>query len=334
MSDSILSIHNLSVKFPSLERTVHAIRGCSFDIGPGEIVGLVGESGSGKSVTSLAALGLLPGSADIEGSIIVDGQEIVGRSEAELEAIRGNKVAMIFQNPLTALNPFFKVGKQAVDAVCRQSNISRSAGREEILKAFGDVKLPDPAIAFNKYPHQMSGGQLQRVMIAMALACKPNLLIADEPTTALDVTVQAQIILLLRELTQHSNLSILFITHDLGVIASLCDRVCVMYAGQIVETGTTEQVLGAPGHPYTVKLMHTVPEVGSVQTELEFIPGQVPDLSKPQPGCAFAARCTLVSDQCWQQVPARREISPCQFVSCHHVAGDVQLEAVSTGGHR
>lgn len=332
MTRPVLSIHNLNVKFPSLERNVHAIRGCSFDVGPGEIVGLVGESGSGKSVTSMAALGLLPNSAELSGSIKIAGQEMIGRSEAELRELRGNKATMIFQNPLTALNPFFKVGKQAVDAVCRLSVTSRREGKIRVLKAFDDVALPDPKVAFNKYPHQMSGGQLQRIMIAMAIACKPDLLIADEPTTALDVTVQAQIILLLRELARKNNLSILFITHDLGVIASMCDRVAVMYAGQIVETGTVEQVLGIPGHPYTEKLMQTVPVVGAIQSTLTYIPGQVPDLSLPQPGCAFASRCEKVSDQCWQLAAAKREIRADQFVSCHNISGDITFDEIVAGG--
>jgi len=332
MSDTVLSIQDLTVDFCSFERTVHAVRGCSFDVKRGEIMGLVGESGSGKSVTSMAALGLMATSAELSGSVRVNGQEIIGASAAELRAIRGNKISMIFQNPLTALNPFLRVGRQAVDAVCAQGDIRRPEGQARILEAFGEVRLPDPEIAFNKYPHQMSGGQLQRVMIAMALACQPDLLIADEPTTALDVTVQAQIIILLRELAKKVNLSVLFITHDLGVIASLCDRVAVMYAGQIVESGTTEQVLCAPAHPYTTKLMQTVPEIGSLKSELSYIPGQVPDLARPVSGCAFVDRCDMVMDRCRTLAPAVSEIKAGQMVRCHHAATPAQAEKVQIGG--
>lgn len=333
MSENILSITDLNIAFPSLEKTVHAIRGCSLTVRKGEILGLVGESGSGKSVTSMAALGLLETGTLISGSILLSGREVVGRTDEELEDIRGSRAAMIFQNPLTALNPFLKVGQQLVDAISINLNCSKSEAKVIALQSFEDVRLPDPEIAFNKYPHQMSGGQLQRVMIAMALSCGPDLLIADEPTTALDVTVQAQIILLLRELAEKKNLSILFITHDLGVIASLCDRVAVMYAGRIVETGSVRQVLKQSMHPYTQNLMKTVPEVGRTGGDLTYIPGQVPDMSIPISGCAFAARCDRATDICHGQPPAvRQSTDTAHSASCHHVEGELSLVEIMNGG--
>ncbi|WP_025897164.1 ABC transporter ATP-binding protein [Sneathiella glossodoripedis] len=332
MTENVLSITNLNIAFPSLDKVVHAIRGCSFNIRQGEILGLVGESGSGKSVTSMAALGLLEKSTLISGSILLSGREVVGRTDAELEGIRGSSAAMIFQNPLTALNPFLKVGRQLTDAIVINQHCCKREAKIIALKSFEDVRLPDPEIAFEKYPHQMSGGQLQRVMIAMALSCGPDLLIADEPTTALDVTVQAQIILLLRELAVKKKLSILFITHDLGVIASLCDRVAVMYAGQIIETGDVRQVLKQPMHPYTRNLMQTVPEVGRTDVHLNYIPGQVPDMSVSIKGCAFASRCDNATDICRDQMPAMRRSTDTHFAICHHVEGDLALVEANSEG--
>ncbi|MBO0332624.1 ABC transporter ATP-binding protein [Sneathiella sp. CAU 1612] len=332
MSDKVLEIRNLNVTFPSLERNVHAIRNCTLHVNRGEILGLVGESGSGKSVTSMAALGLLGSSARVKGNIRVVGREIIDRSEAELQEIRGRKVAMIFQNPFTALNPFFQVGRQVMDALLNSHFMSKEEARKRVFQAFKDVRLPDPEIAFNRYPHQMSGGQLQRVMIAMALVCEPELLIADEPTTALDVTVQAQIILLLRELVAKKNLSILFITHDLGVVAALCDRVAVMYAGMVVESGPVVDVLATPSHPYTSALMKTVPALGQTKDDLSYIPGQVPDMSVPIIGCAFAERCTKVSEVCHKQAPPRRAVLTDQFSFCHNASGPVALDEIVAGG--
>jgi oligopeptide/dipeptide ABC transporter ATP-binding protein len=303
MKDYLLQIRDLQVTFPSLGQNVYAIRNCSLDVERGSIVGLVGESGSGKSVTSLAIMGLLERHAEISGSILLNKEEMIGENEEGLRVIRGSQIAMIFQNPMTALSPFFRVGQQVVDAICSNSRINRNEGRKRAIAAFHDVFLPDTHLLFDKYPHQMSGGQLQRVMIAMAIACEPDLLIADEPTTALDVTVQAQIILLLRDLSVKKKLSILFITHDLSVVASLCDNVAVMYAGQIVETGTVTEVLNSPAHPYTQKLTQAVPKIGSLEAELQYIPGNVPDLSLLQKGCSFSNRCHLVLEECKVENP-------------------------------
>ena len=232
---TVLTIDDLHVRFPVLGGELHAVRGVSLSVATGDIVGLVGESGSGKSVTAMACLGLVPGSARVTGRVEVAGREVVDRTERELRGLRGGVAAMIFQNPATAMNPFFTIGRQLVDVIRRHSADTRDRARRSAIEALESVRLPDPDLALAKYPHQMSGGQLQRVMIAMAIACKPRLLIADEPTTALDVTIQAQIIHLIRDLVRERDLSVLFITHDLGVVASLCDHVAVMYAGSIVE---------------------------------------------------------------------------------------------------
>ncbi len=323
----VLEITDLKVSFPGLFKTVQAVRSIDLNIGVGEIHGLVGESGSGKSITAMSCLGLLPDSAVVEGSVKVTGHEINGTPEKQLARLRGGGAAMIFQNPMKALNPFFSVGQQMFDVIRCHRDLSKNEIRAEAEKALQAVQLPDPHLALKKYPHQMSGGQLQRVVIAMALACRPRLLIADEPTTALDVTVQAQIITLLRALARDHDLAILFITHDLGVVASLCDRVSVMYAGEVVESGSVGDLFANPSHPYTRKLMSTVPKLGLGEQSLDFIPGQVPDMSSPPAGCAFNPRCDMATDACLQ--PANKvlvvskdtDVSGKHWAACHHVTG-------------
>jgi peptide/nickel transport system ATP-binding protein len=317
MSAPVLHISNLHVKFPGLLRTVQAVRGIDLEVPGGTVTGLVGESGSGKSMTAMAALGLIPSPGIVSGSIKVDGQEVVGRDDSELRQLRGGKAAMIFQNPMKALNPFFTVGQQMTDAIRCHLPHDKSAAITAATEALQSVHLPDAELALNKYPHQMSGGQIQRVMIAMALACQPKVLIADEPTTALDVTVQAQIISLLRELAASQDRTILFITHDLGVVASLCDNVAVMYAGEIVETGTVAEIFASPQHPYTRKLMSTVPRLGGGQSNLDFIPGQVPDMGFLPAGCAFHPRCERADDDCGVSAPDFMEMTAGHKVACH-----------------
>ncbi|GAB5467555.1 MAG: ABC transporter ATP-binding protein [Rhodospirillales bacterium] len=325
MAEPLLQIRDLTVAFPKLDRRVQALRGCSLSLDKGEILGLVGESGSGKSMTALACLGMVPPPGRVEGSITLDGQEIVGCPESELARVRGGLAAMIFQNPGKSLSPFFTTGRQMTDAIRCHRALDGEEARSVALEALQAVRMPDPAMAMDKYPHQMSGGQLQRVVIAMAMACEPRLLIADEPTTALDVTIQAQIIVLLRELAATRGWTILFITHDLGVVASLCDRVAVMYAGQVVETGQVEAVFDAPAHPYTRRLMETVPKLGQGKETLVHIPGQVPDMAAPPPGCAFHPRCHLASATCRESAPELRRqpgaADPTShLVACHHPA--------------
>ncbi len=268
-------------------------------------------------MTAMSCLGLVPKPSYTNGSVKVAGQEIVGANKATLNQLRGGTSGMIFQNPMTALNPFIPIGDQFNDAIQSSSSDSRKAARQKALDVLESVYIPNPEQTLNKYPHQLSGGQLQRIMIAMVIACKPQLLIADEPTTALDVTIQAQVLLLIRELALKNQLAILFITHDLSVVATLCDRVAVMYAGSIVETGAVVDVFENPAHPYTKKLLQTVPAIGKNKSRLEFIPGQVPDMSNLPSGCAFQSRCESVMDKCRVESPAAIELNSTHKVVCH-----------------
>ncbi len=328
--DILLRVDGLTVTFPLFGRTVRAVDGCDLMVRRGEVLGLVGESGCGKSMTSLACLGLVPEPGVVGGSIALDGKEVVGRTDAELADYRGGEAAMIFQNPMTALNPFFTVGDQLTAAIRCHRPGNRAQLIEAAVEALRSVRLPDPELALKRYPHQLSGGQLQRVMIAMALACRPRLLIADEPTTALDVTIQAQIIVLLRDLARTESLSILFITHDLGVVASLCDRVAVMYAGSIVEQGPVSGILKTPAHPYTRRLLATVPDVrhrSDADDDLTVIPGEVPDLAWPPSGCRFHPRCEAATELCRNEQPGRSEIGIGHMACCHHTRSPVRLVA-------
>jgi len=318
---TVLDMRDLHVRFPQLGRTVHAVRGCNLKLEAGRILGLVGESGSGKSVTALSCLGMVPRPGQVSGSVMVAGRQVVGGTDRELQGLRGRGAAMIFQNPATTLNPFFTVGQQLTHVIRHHLGLDQTGARRAAIASLNSVRLPDPEIALSKYPHQMSGGQAQRVVIAMAIACKPQLLIADEPTTALDVTIQAQIILLLEELVRAHDLAVLFITHDLGVVASLCDRVAVMYAGSVVEEGDVETVFANAAHPYTRRLLETVPAIGAGHTELVSIQGQVPDLARLPSGCPFHPRCTLVSNVCRSDVPHFRSIGERHGVACHHAHG-------------
>ncbi len=330
MSEEVLAIRDLRIEFPELFRTVEAVRGADLSVRRGEIMGLVGESGCGKSMTAMACLGLVPPPGRVSGHVSVDGFEVVGRPDRELLPVRGGLAAMIFQNPGKALNPFFTIGRQLTDVIRLHHRHGERESREVALEALRSVHLPDPEIALGRYPHQLSGGQLQRAMIAMALACEPKVLIADEPTTALDVTIQAQVIVLLRELADARGLTILFITHDLGVVGSLCDRVSVMYAGRVVEVGSVRDVLESPAHPYTRKLLATVPKLGDGHSELAFIPGQVPDMAFPPSGCAFHPRCERASPVCTKSDPDGRDLGAMHRVACHHAHGGGETEAPGT----
>ena len=332
MTAPALRIDDLHVRFPDFVRTVQAVRGVSLTVQPGEVFGLVGESGSGKSITALSCLGLVPPPGQVTGSVAVTGREVVGRGDRELADMRGGTAAMIFQNPATAMNPFLSIGRQMSDVIRAHRALDPKQAREAAEAAIAAVHIPDPALALKKYPHQLSGGQLQRVMIAMAMACEPRLLIADEPTTALDVTIQAQILGLLRELADDTGLAILFITHDLGVVAALCDRVAVMYGGLIVESGAVARVFAAPAHPYTLKLLETVPEVGQGKDELVYIAGQVPDMAVPPDGCTFHPRCDKATDICVRRRPESRAAHDGGGVACHHAIGIPTLDLVAEQG--
>ena len=331
MTGSLLEIRDLRIEFPSLERTVKAVRGADLDVAKGEVMGLVGESGSGKSMTALACLGLVPPPGRVTGSVRLDGHEVVGASEAENERLRGAVAAMIFQNPGKALNPFFTLGRQLTDAIARVRVIPRAEAEQAALAALTEVRIGDPKVALHKYPHQVSGGQLQRVMIAMALACRPQLVIADEPTTALDVTIQAQVIVLLRDLAREHGLTVLFITHDLGVVGSLCDRLAVMYAGRVVESGPVDSLFASPAHPYTASLLRAVPMLGRGRSVLTQIPGTVPNMAAPPPGCAFHPRCPSAGPRCSAEDPVAKEVAGLRSVACHYplAAPGAAAEAVA-----
>jgi peptide/nickel transport system ATP-binding protein len=290
---SFLSVRDLHVRFSTEDGIVKAVNDLSFDVERGKTLGIVGESGSGKSVTNLAILGLHnPRSTEITGQITLDGQELTGASEKTLESLRGNKMAMIFQDPLTALSPYYTIGRQISEPYRKHTGVSKREARERAIEMLEKVGIPHPKSRVDDYPHQFSGGMRQRAMIAMALVCNPDLLIADEPTTALDVTVQAQILDLLKDLQQEFGSAIIFITHDLGVIANMADDIMVMYGGRAVERGTTGEVLRAPQHPYTWGLLSSMPRLGGdVHQKLRPIEGTPPSLLNPPSGCAFHPRC-------------------------------------------
>ena len=330
----LLEIRDLRIEFRSLEQRVQAVRGATLTANQGEILGLVGESGSGKSLTALACLGLVPRPGVATGSVVLDGHEVIGAPEEANVALRGSVAAMIFQNPGKSLSPFFKLGRQMVDAISTVRRIARTEAQAEAEEALTAVRIADPHLAMEKYPHQVSGGQLQRVMIAMALACEPKLLIADEPTTALDVTIQAQVIVLLRDLARERGLTVLFITHDLGVVGSLCDHLAVMYAGRVVEAGPVADVFAAPAHPYTASLLNAVPALGRGGMKLTQIPGQVPNMAAPPPGCAFHPRCSSMTERCRRADPVMTVTSPGRTLACHNPVGRPASRVVAVEGAR
>ncbi|MFI0416923.1 ABC transporter ATP-binding protein [Spongiactinospora sp. 9N601] len=313
MTAPFLSVRDLTVDFSTEDGVVHAVNGLSFDIEKGTTLGIVGESGSGKSVTNLAILGLHdPDFTTISGEIVLDGQELIGASRRELERLRGNKVAMIFQDPLTSLSPYHTVGRQIGETYRKHTGASRAKARQRAIEMLGRVGIPQPQSRVDDYPHQFSGGMRQRVMIAMALVCDPDLLIADEPTTALDVTVQAQILDLLRDLQEQMGTAIIMITHDLGVVTSAAHEVLVMYAGRAVERGTVREVLGSPRHPYTWGLLSSLPRLSApVDVPLVPVRGTPPSLLNVPPGCPFHPRCDYTAlagpGLCGQERP---ELSP------------------------
>lgn len=306
MCRKLLEIKDLTTIFHTDSGLVKAVNNVSLEIGMGEILGVVGESGCGKSVTSLSVMGLIPEPPGriASGEILFQGCDLRKATEKELRQVRGRDIAMIFQEPMTSLNPVFTIGSQILEVIRLHSDLSRQDARKRVIESLESVSIPDPERRYSEYPHQLSGGMRQRVMIAMALACNPKLLIADEPTTALDVTIQAQILDLLLDLRKRLGLAILFITHDLGVVAEITDRVAVMYAGKIVETGSTSEIFKSPLHPYTRGLLRSVPRVSDnmdLKTEsnrLETIEGSVPSLADLPPGCAFQPRCSEQTDPC------------------------------------
>ncbi len=313
--DALLIVDDLVVHFHSREGVVKALDGVSFYIKPREIVGLVGETGSGKTVTALSIMRLLaPNARIIRGRIIFEGQDLLKLDRESMRKIRGRKISMIFQEPRAALNPVLPIGFQLREALEAHRNVTRKEAEQEIISMLRKVRLPDPYRLLRRYPHELSGGMAQRVMIAMALLMKPKLLIADEPTSALDVTVQAQILELIRELVRDIGASVLFITHDLGVAAEICDKVAVMYAGSVVEYGSIYDIYEEPLHPYTSGLLASIPRPGR---ELVTIKGEIPNLVNPPKGCRFHPRCPYARDICRREKPKVTMMGEDRFVACH-----------------
>ena len=317
--DAILQVENLTTSFLTSNGEVQAVRGVSFSVGKGEILGIVGESGSGKSVTSMSILRLLADTARIkDGSILFEGEDLTKASKKKLREIRGNKISMIFQDPMSSLNPLIPVGKQVSEMIkIHHPKMGKEERKAQVMELFAKVRIPEPEKRYHSFPHEFSGGMRQRVMIAMALANKPELLIADEPTTALDVTIQDQILRQLRELDKEYGASIIFITHDLGVVAELCDRVLVMYGGLIMEEARIEDIFERPGHPYTMGLLHSIPDVEQEKSErLEPIPGSPPDMTNPPAGCPFAPRCSYARKVCAGSLPDFVEVGEGHRTRC------------------
>jgi len=318
---ALLEVKNLQTHFPTREGVVKAVNGVSFHIEEGELLGLVGESGCGKSITALSIMGLVSDPGEIVGgSIVFNGKQLLEASEDEMRQLRGNDIGMIFQDPMTSLNPVYKVGEQIAEALRLHRGLSRAEAWDAAIESMKEVSIPSPERRVNDYPHQLSGGMRQRVMIAMALACDPELLIADEPTTALDVTIQAQILELLNELRKTRKLSVLLITHDLGVVAETADRVCVMYTGKVVEEAPVEEIFESPRHPYTKGLLNSVPKLsvaGIKKVErLSTIEGVVPSPSELPVGCHFEPRCSERMDRCKDKPIDFIEIGPATRVRC------------------
>lgn len=320
MSAPLLEVQDLQTEFRTPGGVVQAVRGVSFRVERGETVGIVGESGSGKSVTALSLMGLIPNPPGriVGGSIKLDGEELIGKPAKEWQRLRGAKMAMVFQDPFSSLNPTMTLGEQVAESLRLHTGASRADAREQVIRLFQSVRIPEPEARYRQYPHQISGGQRQRIMIAIAFACNPELLLADEPTTALDVTVQAQVLTLMAELQKRSDAGVVLITHDLGVVAEVCDRVLVMYAGRVVECGTVEQIFRDPKHPYTQGLLESLPQIDSDRSRrLPSIPGQPPDLAHLAPGCPFFDRCPRrMPDICTLHEPAPSEPASGQWVRC------------------
>jgi oligopeptide/dipeptide ABC transporter ATP-binding protein len=314
----LLTVEDLRVQFWTSRGTVHAVNGISFDVAPGDTLGIVGESGCGKSVTSLALLGILPRAGKVtSGTAMFGDRDLFRLSDRELRRIRGRDIAMIFQDPMTSLNPVLTIGRQIREALDTHFDLSKAEANKRVADLLDQVGIPSSELRLKDYPHQFSGGMRQRAMIAMALACEPKLLIADEPTTALDVTIQAQILDLLRKLVEDRETALILITHDLGVVAGMCERVNVMYAGMFMETGSAEQLFGRPRHPYTLGLLQSVPRLDAERkTRLRPIEGAPRDMLRAPQACPFQPRCRFEVEQSREEVPPLRELEPGHMVAC------------------
>ncbi|OGP87782.1 MAG: peptide ABC transporter ATP-binding protein [Deltaproteobacteria bacterium RBG_16_48_10] len=318
MKNPLLEVRSLSTHFFTEEGVVRAVENVSFEIYPGEILGLVGESGCGKSVTGLSILKLIPTPPGqiVSGELFFDGKDLLKFEEREMEKVRGNEISMIFQEPMTSLNPVFTIGDQIMEAILLHQGVDKAEAKRRAIEMLDRVRIPSPEKRIDSYPHQLSGGMRQRAMIAMALSCQPKLLVADEPTTALDVTIQAQVLQLLKEIQREMGMAVMLITHDLGVVSEIADRVAVMYAGRIFEYGPIEAVFGKIGNPYTKGLMSSIPQLDERKKRLHAIPGQVPNPMDLPVGCKFHPRCYLMVNECKEEEPALFQVNGDHFSRC------------------
>lgn len=316
--EELLTVENLHYTFDTFMGKVYAVRGVSFELKRGETLAIVGESGSGKSVSLKAVMRLIPeelGKID-QGKIMFDGKDLAKISERDMESIRGSQMSMIFQDPMTSLNPTMTIGKQIMEGLTKHKKLNRKKAKKKAIEILESIGIPNAENRFRQYPHQFSGGMRQRVIIAIALACDPQILVADEPTTALDVTIQAQILDVLRGMQEKTGTSIVLITHDLGVVANMAQKVAVMYGGKIVETGTVDEIFFDPKHPYTWGLLSSMPDMESETTRLLAIPGTPPNLADPSSGCPFAARCPHAMEICFDEMPEAEKVSGTHQASC------------------
>jgi oligopeptide/dipeptide ABC transporter ATP-binding protein len=316
--ENTLEVKDLKTHFFTRSGVVKSVDGVSFHVGEGETLGIVGESGCGKSITCLSILRLVPPPAGriVEGEIILNGEDLLQKSIQEMRKIRGAQVSMILQDPMTSLNPVFTIGYQVAEPIMIHQHLDKKSAWEKAKEMLGLVKIPLPEIRVGEYPHQMSGGMRQRIVGAMALSCQPKLLIADEPTTALDVTIQAQFLQLLKTIQDEFNLALIVVTHDFGIVAKICDRVAVMYAGRIVETGLLREIFNNPQHPYTMALMNSLPKMDKNLKRLPTIEGQPPDLGHLPPGCSFAPRCSKVMEVCKREAPKETILAKDHSIRC------------------
>ena len=323
----ILKIENLKTYFDTWAGIVKAVDGVSLDVKEGETLGLVGESGSGKSVTALSILRIVPRPGKIiDGRIIYKGENLLEKTENDLQKIRGKEIAYIFQDPATSLNPVFNIADQLIEVIRRHQSATKNEALEKAVELLRLVEIPDPELKIWNYPHQLSGGMKQRIAVARALSCQPSLLLADEPTTNLDVTIQAQILQLMKSLKEKLGMSMILITHDMGVVAGVADRITVLYAGRICETADTKTIFYKPKHPYTVALLTSVPSLALRREKLAVIPGAIPNLIEPPTGCRFHPRCEYAKAECAKEIPRLEEIEPEHYVACIR-ASEIDIES-------
>jgi oligopeptide transport system ATP-binding protein len=329
----VLQVRDLSVRFDTNDGPVHAVNHVGLTLARGQTLGIVGESGSGKSQTMLAMMGLLARNGTATGQVLHHGRDLLGLPEAQLNAVRGDRIAMIFQDPMTSLNPYLTVERQMTEVLQLHRGLGRREARVRAIAALDAVKIPDAARRIGFYPHEFSGGMRQRVMIAMALLCEPEVLIADEPTTALDATVQAQIVQLLRELQREHGTAIVMITHDLGVVAGLCDQVMVMYGGRVMEQASADDLFHRPAHPYTRGLLAALPRLDAAAGPLRSIPGNPPNMNALPPGCPFSPRCRYAQERCTSSMPLLQPLSPGSptLRACHRTAAELDAADAREG---